>query len=268
VARWNFEEVFDRNPCAAKGCIFFGGVADLSPHAHEIALGKCINSKTKWSSSMMKRLLLSGIALAALAFAAPVSAADMPNRGPIYKAAPEPLFNWTGFYVGGHGGYGWADDANLNPKGWFGGGQVGYNWQYAPNWVFGVEADISGSDISQTNGIAPLASSKVNYFGTARARLGYTVDRVMVYGTGGLAWAHDRVNDGLVQANGTQVGWTGGAGIEYAFAPNWSTKLEWLYADYGNKTYALTTPTRVDLTDNTVKLGLNYRFGGPVYSRY
>ncbi len=164
---------------------------------------------------MKKRLLLSGIALAALAIAAPASAADVPGRGPIYKAAPAPLFNWTGFYIGGHGGYGWADADNLDPKGWFGGGQVGYNWQYAPNCVFGVEADISGSDISETNlAGAPLVSSKINYFGTARGRLGYTVDRVMVYGTGGLAWAHNRANDGLVQADATQVGWTAGRAID------------------------------------------------------
>ena len=218
---------------------------------------------------MKKRLLLSGIALAALAIAAPASAADVPMRGPVYKAAPVSLFNWTGFYIGGNAGYGWGDSDNLAPSGWSGGGQVGYNWQYAPNWVFGLEADLSGSNLNDSNAVgAPLVNSKVNYFGTARARLGYTVDRVMVYGTGGLAWAHNRVNDGLVQDDQTQVGWTAGAGVEYAFSPNWSTKLEWLYADYGNKTYALSVPTRVDLTDNTVKLGLNYRFGAPVYSRY
>jgi outer membrane immunogenic protein len=218
---------------------------------------------------MKKRLLLSGIALAALAIAAPASAADVPMRGPVYKAAPVSLFNWTGFYIGGNAGYGWGDSDNLAPSGWSGGGQVGYNWQYAPNWVFGLEADLSGSNLSDSNAVgAPLVNSKVNYFGTARARLGYTVDRVMVYGTGGLAWAHNRVNDGLVQDDQTQVGWTAGAGVEYAFSPNWSTKLEWLYADYGNKIYALSVPTRVDLTDNTVKLGLNYRFGAPVYSRY
>jgi outer membrane immunogenic protein len=218
---------------------------------------------------MKKRLLLSGIALAALAIALPASAADVPMRGPVYKAAPVSLFNWTGFYIGGNAGYGWGDADNLAPSGWSGGGQVGYNWQYAPNWVFGVEADLSGANLNDSNAAGvPLVNSKINYFGTARARLGYTVDRVMVYGTGGLAWAHNRANDGLVQNDQTQVGWTAGAGVEYAFSPNWSTKLEWLYADYGNKNYALTVPTRVDLTDNSVKLGLNYRFGAPVYSRY
>jgi outer membrane immunogenic protein len=216
---------------------------------------------------MKKRLLVSAVAM--LAIAAPASAADMATRAPVYKAAA-PLFNWTGFYVGGHGGYGWGETENLRPNGWFGGGQLGYNWQYAPNWVLGIEADISGGNLSDTNaGGVPLVNSKIDTFGTGRGRLGYTVDRVMFYGTGGLAWARDRATDGLFQDDKTHVGWAAGAGLEYAFAPNWSTKLEWLYADYGGKTYALTAPTRVEPIDNTVKLGLNYRFGGgPAYSRY
>jgi len=176
---------------------------------------------------MKKRLLLSGIALAALAFAVPASAADMPNRGPVYKGRAGTLFNWTGFYVGGHGGYGWADDANLSPKGWFGGGQVGYNWQYAPNWVFGLERYFRFRHQPNERHRAAREFEGQLLRHRARAASATTVDRVMVYGTGGLAWAHDRVSDGLVQADGTQIGWTGGAGIEYAFAPNWSTKLEW-----------------------------------------
>jgi outer membrane immunogenic protein len=216
---------------------------------------------------MKKRLLVSAAAM--LAIAAPASAADVATRAPVYKAAA-PLFNWTGFYVGGHGGYGWGETENLRPNGWFGGGQLGYNWQYAPNWVLGIETDISGGNLSDTNaGGVPLVNSKIDTFGTGRGRLGYTVDRVMVYGTGGLAWARDRATDGLLQDDKTHVGWAAGAGLEYAFAPNWSTKLEWLYADYGGKTYALTAPTRVEPIDNTVKLGVNYRFGGgPAYSRY
>jgi len=212
---------------------------------------------------MTKRLLICGAAVAALAIAAPASAADMAARGPVYKAAPAPLFNWTGFYIGGNGGYGWSDAENVNPKGWFGGGQVGYNWQYAPNWVIGLEAEIEGASIRDNNGGAnPLVSDKIDTFGSGRARLGYAVDRVMVYGTGGVAWAHNKANDGAFTDDRTHVGWTAGAGVEYAFAPNWSTKVEWLYADYGGRNYALTTPTRVDVTDNTLKLGVNYRFGG------
>ena len=99
----------------------------------------------------MKRLFLSGIALAMLAVSAPAIAADMPSRSPVYKAAPLPIFNWTGFYAGVHAGYGWGDSENLSPNGWFGGGQVGYNWQFTPSWVFGLEADLSGADISDSS---------------------------------------------------------------------------------------------------------------------
>jgi len=218
----------------------------------------------------MKRLFLSGIALAMLAVSAPAIAADMPSRSPVYKAAPLPIFNWTGFYAGVHAGYGWGDSENLSPNGWFGGGQVGYNWQFTPSWVFGLEADLSGADISDSNSAGvPIASSKANAFGTARARLGYTVDRVMVYGTGGFAWAHNRVADlAGVRDDTTHFGWTAGGGLEYAFAPNWSAKLEYLYADYGSENYNLTVPTNVDLKTSTVKSGVNYLFGGPAYARY
>lgn len=209
----------------------------------------------------MKRLLLSGAALAVLAIAAPAFAADMPSRRPVYKAAPAlPIFNWTGFYAGVHGGYGWGDAANLDPSGWFGGGQIGYNWQFAPNWVWGVEADIAGADLNDNSGFGTLANVKTNVFGTARVRLGYTVDRTMVYGTGGFAWAHTRASDGLFRDDQSNYGWTIGAGIEHAFAPNWSAKLEYLYADYGDDRYFLTAPTRVDLKTSTVKVGINYLF--------
>ena len=71
------------------------------------------------------------------------------------RVEAQPAFAWTGFYVGGHAGYGWSEAENLDPKGWFGGGQIGYNWQYAPNWVFVLEADISGGDISAGGGVVP-----------------------------------------------------------------------------------------------------------------
>jgi outer membrane immunogenic protein len=218
----------------------------------------------------MKRRLLSGVAIAALSAAAPAIAADTPLRAPVYRAASLPIFNWTGFYAGGHVGYGWGDAENLSPDGWFGGGQIGYNWQFSPNWVFGFEGDIAGADLNSSNGGGvPLASSKANLTGTARARLGYTTDRLMAYGTGGFAWAHNRATDFAgFHDDKLHVGWTLGAGVEYAFAPNWSTKIEYLYADYGSENYSLAVPTNVDLKTNTVKLGINYLFGGPVYSRY
>jgi outer membrane immunogenic protein len=205
----------------------------------------------------MKKFLLSGVALAVLV-ATPALAADMATRGPVYKApAAAPLFNWTGFYIGAHGGYGWGDASGFDTTGWFGGGQLGVNYQFAPNWVWGVEADVSGADISDS---IPGQAFKTDVFGTARLRLGYTVDRVMVYGTGGLAWANSKASLGGVSDSSSNFGWALGAGIEYAFAPNWSAKLEYIHADYGSDTYNLPAATRIDNSNDTVKVGVNYLF--------
>lgn len=217
----------------------------------------------------MKKFLLSGVALAVLV-ATPAFAADMATRGPVYKApAAAPLFNWTGFYIGGHAGYGWGDAsgaASSDTSGWFGGGQLGVNYQFAPNWVWGVEADISGADISDS---VAGAAFKTDMLGTARLRLGYTVDRFMVYGTGGLAWAHSKDTVLGISDKNTNVGWALGAGIEYAFAPNWTAKLEYIHADYGNDNYNTTIPSsRIDLSTDTVKLGVNYLFNSGGYGRW
>ncbi len=176
----------------------------------------------------MKKILLSGVALAALFVAAPASAADVPVRQQqqYYKAAPAPVFNWTGFYFGGHVGYGWGDTAvGGDVDGFLGGLQLGYNWQLSRNWVFGIEGDISGTDI---NNAVPV---HVDYLGTLRARVGYTWDRTMVYGTGGLAWNRSSVGG----VHDTDTGYALGLGIEWAFAPNWSTKVEYMYYAFDNR---------------------------------
>ena len=194
----------------------------------------------------MKKFLLSGVALVALFAAAPASAADVPVRGPVYKAAPAPVFNWTGFYFGGHVGYGWGDTAAVGDvDGFLGGLQAGYNWQLSRNWVFGIEADISGTDMNNS------AFSHVDYLGTLRARVGYTWDRTMLYGTGGLAWNRSST----LGFHDTDTGYALGLGVEWAFAPNWSTKIEYMYYNFDNAT------TFGDTDISTVKVGLNYRFG-------
>lgn len=205
----------------------------------------------------MKKFLLSGVALAAFIAAVPASAADMARRGPVYKApAAAPLFDWTGFYIGAHGGYGWGSFGGLDPSGAFGGGQIGVNWQFAPNWVWGVEADISGANMDDS--VAGV-SVKTDMFGTARARLGYTVDRTMFYGTGGFAWADTKASLAGASSSETNYGWVLGAGIEYAFAPNWTAKVEYLHADYGSDTYSGAGITG-DLKNDTLKVGVNYLF--------
>jgi len=218
----------------------------------------------------MKKFMLSCVALGAIAVAAPALAADLPTRGPVYKAAPAaPLFSWTGFYVGGHVGYGWGDATaqnngwgSANTHGWFGGGQIGYNYQFAPNWVWGAEADISAGAISGDSSASPLTRQfKTDLFGTARLRLGYAVDRTLFYGTGGLAWANSKANWIDDRDTQTNIGWALGGGIEYAFAPNWTAKIEYMHADYGHDDYAILPTTSISLKTDTVKLGVNYLFG-------
>jgi outer membrane immunogenic protein len=185
----------------------------------------------------LKKILTLGIALAALA-AVPANAADMPIRGP-YKYQPEyaPVFNWTGMYLGVHAGYGFSDDLD----GFTGGFQLGYNWQFSRNIVFGIEADATATDM---NGGAAIPVH-VDYFATARARIGYTWDRTMIYGTGGLAYA--RV--GAFGVHDSDTGWALGAGLEWAYSNAWSLKAEYLYYDIG-----------AGFDASMIRLGANYRF--------
>jgi outer membrane immunogenic protein len=211
---------------------------------------------------MKSRLIQLGLAIAAV-FAAPIaaSAADL-GPAPSYKApayvAPS-YATWSGFYVGVNAGYGFgkADAAaggNADPKGFLAGGTIGYNLQTGV-WVWGIEGDIDYSAMKDDSGGADV---KVPWFATARGRIGYAGwGNLMPYITGGAAFANLKVDAAGVSDNATRVGWTAGAGLEYAMWSNWSVKVEYLYADLG--TYSLTGGD-VDFTTNIVRAGLNYRF--------
>jgi outer membrane immunogenic protein len=188
----------------------------------------------------LKKILSLGIALIAFAIAPSAHAADMPIRGPKYYAPPPmpAVFNWTGMYMGFHVGYGFSDDLD----GFLGGFQLGYNWQFSPNIVFGIEADVAGTDMNGTPGGIP---AHIDYLGTARARVGYAWDRTMIYGTGGLAY----VRAGALGVHDTDTGWALGAGLEWAYSNAWTLKAEYLYHDLG-----------ANFDASTIKFGANYRF--------
>lgn len=230
----------------------------------------------------LRGFLLGG--LAALALTGAAAAADIPVRGPIYAKAPS-AFSWDGWYVGVHGGYAWGDfdstyvgvgSDNLKPDGGFGGVQIGYLHHLTPSWVLGFEVDFSAADVSGTGFVAAPARLDIDFFGSARTRLGYAAGPWLIYGTGGVAWAKTDFNigAGVAVSDHPHVGWTVGAGIEYAFAPNWSAKIEYLYADLDNTRSSVAivaVDQRHDLTLSTVRLGVNYRFGdvrAPVYAAY
>lgn len=181
-----------------------------------------------------------------------VQSAAFPAKGPVYVAN-----NWSGPYIGVHGGYAWGSfDATataLEPSGGFGGIQSGYNWQLSRNFVFGLESDSSWGSINDAIGASNV---DVDAMGTVRARLGYAMDRILIYGTGGLAWAHANAVYAAAINDRFYLGWAAGAGIEYQLSPRWSAKLEYIYADFGNITDNADTAS---LTASTIKFGINYR---------
>src|SRR5882672_154783 len=238
----------------------------------------------------MKRLLLGAVAL--VVFAAPAAAADLQARPrPYTKApaytAPEAVYNWTGFYIGGHLGGAFAGNNSLEGSGgrFLGGVQGGFDYQFAPSWVVGAEAQYSWL-ANNNNGVlfpgGTLVTTKNDQLGSVTGRFGYTWGPALLYAKGGYAF-RDNNNIGVTVAgvpqpfttNGRhQDGYTVGAGLEYMFAPNWSAKAEYQYYNFGSTTFT-TGPadilgTRFRNDEHTVKAGINYRFGwgGPVAARY
>ena len=181
--------------------------------------------------------------------------------------------------------------SNLN--GTVGGGQFGYNLQLQ-NMVLGFEADIQGTGekgsrtfsylpIGGGNVLTPVSlglTQQINWFGTARGRVGALFGpKVLAYFTGGVAYGSLNSSETigaspLLSSSTTNIGWTIGAGIEGVIANNWTAKLEYLYVDLGTMNGSFTTPAAVTssysshITDNIVRVGVNYKFGGPVAAKY
>lgn len=216
--------------------------------------------------------VLAGAALAGL-LAAPAGAADL-SVAPLYKAPPlaAPANNWSGFYLGINGGGGWGRSAwdsadNFDLSGGVVGGTAGVNWQAGPT-VFGIESDVDWSNMSgSTTTLCPAGCTTSNsWLGTVRGRLGYSFDRLLPYVTGGLAVGDIRASTpGLPGASQTNAGWTVGGGLEYALTNKWSVKAEYLHVDLGKfncgVNCGVAATDNVSLQTDTVRAGLNYRFG-------
>ena len=239
----------------------------------------------------MKNFLLGTVALIALGATVPALAADLAARpytkAPAYVAAP--IYNWTGFYIGGNFGAinGKTDyqtaGGSTNPRfaGAIGGGQIGYDRQFG-KWVVGVEGMIDASNANGARqcqfGIFFNCETEVKYMGTATAKLGYAFwNRSLVYVRAGGAFGDLKLtttcNTGPFNVFGvigcgeatkrTRTGFTAGIGSEFAIANNWSIRTETNYFDMGKETYVLPVSGVV----GTVKengfistVGVNYRF--------
>jgi outer membrane immunogenic protein len=244
----------------------------------------------------MKKFLLATVALVALGATVPALAADLGAR--TYTKAPAyaaPIYNWTGFYIGGHIGGAFAGNNNFagianngNDGRFLGGVQGGADYQFAPNWVLGVEGQYSwlgnnNNAVAFTGaGAGFIYNNNQRAIGSATGRIGYTWGPALLYVKGGYAWAD--TNDSLVFAGAPVAfaldhshkdGWTVGGGLEYMFAPSWSAKIEYQYYNFGNSAFVTPAPLvafgSFHNDEHTVKAGINYRInwgGGPVVAKY
>ena len=242
----------------------------------------------------MNKPVLAGISMVALAAALQsAAAADLPGA---YRAPQNyVIFTWTGFYFGAHGGGGWGrkeetiapftfgrtlvtpPGATIDISGGLVGGQIGANYQ-AGSWVLGVEADASWADLTGNTacatgivGVAENCRVRVTALGTLAGRLGFALDRLLLYGKGGAAFANDKYELNSIaeyRSNETRWGWMVGGGIEYSFTDNWSAKVEYNYLDFGTRAVQFATTAGITPLDTNIresihvaKVGINYRFG-------
>ncbi|MGB8397547.1 outer membrane protein [Bradyrhizobium sp.] len=221
------------------------------------------------------KLITVSLATAMLASTSALSVAADAAGGRGYRAMPPVpyIYSWTGFYAGGHVGLGWADSDGGSSSGLIGGGQVGFNYQ-VNQWVWGIEADISGTTIKDSASatvvgrgavITGRAEASLDWVSTLAPRLGYTVDRWLIFGKVGGAWAHgtgtvgvamNGISVGSMSVSRTVSGWVLGFGAEYALRDNWTAKIEYNMMDFGNG------GPFADDKFHVLKAGINYRFGG------
>ena len=258
----------------------------------------------------MNRLLVTGMAM--VLASASASAADMAAQAPITKAAAAVAYDWTGIYAGVNAGGAFSSGNTIRPigdtaslafagagvfpgalsnkrSGFTGGLQLGANYQIG-QFVIGAETDWQALGFAKKSNFT-LASGTVgslketnSWLGTTRIRLGFTpVDRLLVYGTGGVAYGNVGMSGGFVsptqgnamwlgQNSDTKFGWALGAGAEYAITNNLTAKLEYLYYDLGSSNLVMgaanaaavavaSTPAfRAENRGNIIRAGLNYKF--------
>lgn len=215
---------------------------------------------------MLKQIFL-GSALA-LSAAGASFAADLPAYPAPVMYDPVPVYNWTGFYVGGLIGGVTADFTNSPPNpgpgsnagGFTIGAQAGYNYQLNSSWAVGIEADVSYQDIEAKSSGA--GSFQEDWMGTLRLRGGYTFNRYFVYATAGVALtSRDAKVVGFGSGDDAVAGFTGGVGVEGKINDRWSAKLEYLYVDVPKDRFKAGGVNVVGGSRNHVgRVGLNYHF--------
>jgi outer membrane immunogenic protein len=251
-------------------------------------------------TSIMTTSLSASVAGLAAVLTIPIAAAaaDLsvkPQPAPI-TSAPFSYYNWTGFYLGGNLGGAWANGSvsdslfgvsdSTGHSGFIGGGQLGFNYQIS-NLVLGIEGDVdwtslsaTGSGVLNPGGATLQASANTNWVSTLAGRFGVAFDQMLVYGKAGGGWTGNTAtitnltSAASASASNINSGWLVGAGVEWAFWSNWSTKIEYNYLGLRSWTFASAVFPADTFTVNRniqmVKVGVNYKFdwGSPITTRY
>jgi outer membrane immunogenic protein len=241
------------------------------------------------------KLLLTS-AIVSLGLMNMASAADLSARAPVYTKAPAIVaaaYDWSGFYIGINGGGatshinwnadGFGDEGSHDASGATFGGQIGYRWQMS-SWVFGLEAQGNWADFKGSNASLQFPGqtnqTRIDSFGLFTGQIGYAWDRTLFYVKGGAAVTENKYTAnstlppliGIDTARESRWGATLGAGLEYAFAPNWSLGFEYDHLFMGNRDvnsatgFLIADHIKEDADLFTARL--NYKFGGPMAARY
>jgi outer membrane immunogenic protein len=218
-------------------------------------------------------------------------AADLPARmEPAAPVAYVPAFSWTGFYLGG--ALGWIGtnpeyttgavvletpfivSSSSSKDGLSYGILSGYNYQVG-QLVLGVEGDFTGWTVGKVRYTAitgDFLTAHSKWGGSIRGRLGYAADRALFYLTGGAAFISNETSIPLtglsIGGDGARLGWTVGAGLDYAFTNNWFTGIEYRYSQYKTKTFVYPIPIlnlgivgfKQELSTNQVTARIGYKF--------
>ncbi|MDQ0471727.1 outer membrane protein [Labrys wisconsinensis] len=171
------------------------------------------------------------------------------------QTVSDAVYDWTGFYVGAHGGYGWASAGAADLGGVLGGMQLGYVVQ-SGSFAAGIEGDIAGTGIDK-----PGSGRSLDWLGSARLRAGFVFNQYFVYGTGGFGFGNIALPDGAAPDDRWNAGWVAGIGAEVALSRNWTARIEAFHYDLGRADYELAGATAsFALTGTLVRAGVNYRF--------
>jgi len=208
------------------------------------------------------------------ALAAPAFAADPMTDLPMTA----PGFDWTGYYAGLQAGYGWGQSDisvtegapfSITPDihGGFVGGHVAGLWQF-DQAVLGAVADLNYSTIDGTavSGLGSTFGTDIKWFGSVNAKAGFAMNRLLVYGIGGIAFAGietSQVAGAAFASTRTNVGWTVGAGVDYALTDKFIVGAQYRYYDFGSEHYDVAAPFNdrdQNVKLNTVGINLSYKF--------